>query len=93
MLDRPWLDEAAGKVGNRSTAVDCVLDGAVSEADDVSGSRNVGPAASTREAVEEGTTSAGRGVVAGPTSLNPNFLNACTPSSTVTTSQVRTRVS
>jgi hypothetical protein len=93
VLDRPWLDEAAGEVGSRSTAVDCVLDGAVSEADGVLGSRNVGPAASTREAVEEESTSAECGVVAGPTSLNPNFLNACAPSSAVATSQVRTRVS
>lgn len=81
-----------GKVGNRSTAAGCVLDDAVFEVDDALGN-NVGLVASIREAVDEVNTSAGRDIVAGPTSLNPKSLNACTPSPTMGTSQVRTRVS
>lgn len=80
------------RVGNRSTAVGRVLDDAVFEVEDVPGN-GVGIGALIREAVEEGNTRAGRDVVAGPTSLTPNFRNACAPSPTVATSQVRTRVS
>jgi hypothetical protein len=80
------------RVGDRSTAASRVLDDAVFEVEDVLGN-GVGLGALVREAVEEGNTSAGRDVVAGPTSLNPNFRNACAPSPTVGASQVRTRVS
>ena len=80
-----------GRVGNRSTAAGRVLDDAVFEVEDVAGN-GVGLGALIGEAVE-GNRSAGRDVVAGPTSLNPNFRNACAPSPTVAASQVRTRVS
>ena len=92
LLARALEDVAAGRLGDRSTAVGRVIDEAVF---DVSRSSDggVGFSGPIDEALEEENSRTGKGVVViGPASLNPNFLNASTPSPTLGTSQTRTRV-
>ena len=92
LLARALEDVAAGRLGNRSTAVGRVIDEAVFDVGSSPGS-GVGFPGPIDKALEEENSRTGRGVVAiGPASLNPNFLNASTPSPTLGTSQTRTRV-
>jgi hypothetical protein len=79
------------RLGEESCDVGGALDEEVFEIDNTAGIR-VESAPPTGNVVEEVNSGSGSDVGAGPASLNPNFLNASTPSSTPGTSQLRVRV-
>jgi hypothetical protein len=85
------VDALVDGLGERSVTVGGVLDEAIFEVDNVLGS-HVGFVASKGEEVKDVCTGPRLDVGAGPASLNPNFLNASTPSPALGTSQLRTRV-
>ena len=75
----------------RSCGAGGALDDVVFKIDNTAGI-GVGSAPPTGKVVEEVNSGSGSDVGAGPTSLNPNFLKASTPSPTLGTSQLRVRV-
>ena len=75
LLGRAWVEVVVDGAWNTSTAANSVLDDAIFEVDEVLGS-GVWLAARTGEEVKDVNTGTGGDVIAGPTSLKPNFLSA-----------------
>lgn len=92
LLDLAAMAEVVGRLATRSVSASHVLEEAIFEVTEELGDHGR-LAAPIGEVVDEVNACMGYDVVAGPTSLNPNFLNASTPSPTVGTSQRRVRVS